>query len=158
MKHCYKSVLAYLGTSCPDDAIFVGYNEENFKTYLGRVWYYKKLLPVEIILKNGQYTANLVNASKDTVHEFDFMRMDPGSYNWQISTEENFPSNAIVAGIQCEGTLRQTFYFGRVLLDGNYLYGRVHGMCNDYQTVYCFKPYRLRDQHFNSFEVLVKSG
>lgn len=44
-------ILAFNGSSnsVPNDAIFIGFDENNFKTYLGRAWFSNDLLPASYI-------------------------------------------------------------------------------------------------------------
>lgn len=140
-----------MGGDCPDDAIFLGYKEPNCKMYLGRAWIRYALLPAEIVLKNGTWTAYASYRSGPTeVQEYEFVRMDPGSYRWEKATRQNFPSNGIVAGTALEGIFRKTLFFGRALHEGIYVHGMVYGKEFIYSLDF------IREINFSSFEILVR--
>lgn len=56
------------------------------------------------------------------VHEFELLRMDPGTYEWQKTKNGEVPENAIIGGV----TSIETLYFGRCLYNETYTHGVIH--------------------------------
>lgn len=145
-----QSALAYNGSGVPNDAIFVGYDDDNSKIYLGRAWHGGDLLPAILRETDLLPIEAFVpfNAKAQQVDEFDFVRMDPGTYKWEEGNGGEVPANAIIGGCTLRG---ETLYFGRALLHGNYVPGKVHP---SHKLLYC--PYRMYEINFRSYEVLVQ--
>lgn len=82
------------------------------------------------------------------VDEFDFVRMDPGTYKWEEGNGGEVPVNAIIGGRTIRG---ESLYFGRALHNGHFLPGKVHP---SHKVLYC--AYRTEEINFQSYEVLVQ--
>ncbi|KAG4066001.1 hypothetical protein HA402_001248 [Bradysia odoriphaga] len=145
--HTYQ---AYDGNEAPDDAIFIIYDENNHKTYLGTAWFSSDLLPAKIILKEQREVFVSYGANEVQVNEFNFVRMDPGTYNWKQGMKGDVPENAVIAGCTEDG---ETLYFGRPMYNGNYIPGKVHP---SHGVLYV--PFRGQGINFLSYDVLVHAN
>ncbi|XP_037037066.1 uncharacterized protein LOC119074858 [Bradysia coprophila] len=135
----------YNGNGAPEDAILIGYDDNNFKTYLGRAWFRNDLLPAKLILQLGAFVP--YGTVEEKVAEFDFVRMDTGTYEWKESRDGEVPTNAVVGGVTTDG---EDLFFGRVLHGGNYIPGKIH---QSHGVLYV--PYRGQELNFRIYEVLV---
>lgn len=131
----------------PDDVIFIDYDENNYKTYLGRAWHQNDLLPAKVIQQLGAFVP--YGTKEERVDEFEFVRMDPGTYKWEEGNNGEVPINAIVGGCTING---ETLYFGRIFHNGNYISGKIHP---SHKVLYV--PYRGQEINFRRYEVLVQN-
>lgn len=152
IKEIKSSQLAYNGNGVPSDGIFVGYDENNYKTYLGKAWHDRDLLPAKIIVELGAFVP--YGALEEKVDRFEFVRMDPGTYKWEVTMDGEIPANAVLAGLARD---YQDLFFGRVMHNGNYIHGKVHPGHMSFQAPFTalYVPYRGQEISFQSFEILV---
>lgn len=104
------------------------------------------LLPAKVIVQLGTFVPYGTNELQ--VDEFEYVRMDPGTYQWEEDNSGQVPYNAVNAGCTSDG---ETLYFGRVIHNGNYIPGKVHP---SHRVLYV--PYRGLEINFRNYEVLVQ--
>ncbi|XP_037031458.1 uncharacterized protein LOC119070979 isoform X2 [Bradysia coprophila] len=137
----------YTGSGAPSDGIFIGYDDHNYKTYLGRAWYQGDLLPAKIIFRQQREAYVSYGGHEVEVTDFDFVRMDPGTYGWEQGMNGEVPENAVIAGCTVEN---ENLFFGRTMHHGNYIPGKVH---RSHGVLYV--SFRGQEINFRSYEVLV---
>lgn len=113
---------------------------------MGRAWFNNDLLPAKVILQLGAFVA--FGTIEEQLDEFEFVRMDPGTYKWEAGNSGDVPANAVNGGCTNDG---ETLYFGRVMHNGNYIPGKIHP---SHKVLYV--PYRGLEINFRSYEVLVE--
>lgn len=84
------------------------------------------------------------------INEFEFVRMDPGTYEWEPAMNGEVPDNAVIAGCT---SMEERLYFGRILHHGIYIPGKVHP---SHGVLYV--PFRGEEINFRTYEVLVHSS
>lgn len=131
----------------PPDAIFIGYDDNNHKTYLGRSWFHGDLLPAKVIARPQREAYVSYGGHGAHVNNYEYVRMDPGTYKWEQSMNGEVPDNAVIAGctVDCEN-----LYFGRQMHHGNYIPGKIHP---SHGVMYV--AFRGQEINFQSYEVLV---
>lgn len=82
------------------------------------------------------------------VYEFEFVRMDKGTYKWEEAKNGEVPKNAIHGGCTSRD---ETLYFGRVSHNGTYIPGKIHP---SHKVFYA--PHNGQEINFSTYEVLVK--
>ncbi|KAG4068571.1 hypothetical protein HA402_004912 [Bradysia odoriphaga] len=139
----------YNGSGAPSDGIFIGYDDNNYKTYLGKAWLHGDLLPAKVICRLQHEAEAYVSYGGHEVQvtEFDFVRMDPGTYVWEQFMHGEVSDNAVIAGCTVD---YENLYFGRTMHHGNYIPGKVH---RSHGVLYV--PFRGQEINFQSYEVLV---
>lgn len=90
-----------------------------------------------------------------TGDDFDYVRLDPGTYKWEkvdMNVHEDIPETAVLIGHVREG---ENVYFGRTMYKGEYVYGTVH---EAFMSVCLFHVSRANAKlRFYKFELLVHS-
>ncbi|XP_037031459.1 uncharacterized protein LOC119070981 [Bradysia coprophila] len=137
----------YTGSGAPSDAIFIGCDDHNYKTYLGRAWSHGDLLPAKIVCRQQCEAFVSYGGHEVQVTEFDFVRMDPGTYRWEQGMDGEVPENAVIAGCTVE---YENLYFGRTMHHGYRIPGKVH---QSHGVLYV--PFRGQELNYRSYEVLV---
>lgn len=112
---------------------------------MGRAWFRNDLLPTKVILQSGAFVP--YGTLEERVTAYEFVRMDPGTYEWKESMDGAVPNNSVVGGVTANG---EDLYFGRVVHSGHYLPGKVH---QSHGVLYV--PYRGQELNFRTYEVLV---
>lgn len=130
--------------------MYIGTDEKNNKTYIGRSWFRGDLLPANLVLKpDSLIEAHVPFETVDEMPDnFDFLRLDPGTYDWIADKDGDVPEHSVIGGCTSYG---ETLYFGRVRRTvNNYLYGKIHP---SHHVLYV--PRRGEEIHFRNYEVLV---